>query len=173
MSLRPNIQQCCDLLDLPPGFSAEDLKQAYKDLAQVWHPDRFSHNPRLQQKAEAKLKQINEAYDQLEQFIKQRQAAQFVAKATGTPDGRRPVEDHRPIANDVPTGMPHPSPINDASRLRLQLSALLIAGAATFGSLFGIILLVYLVAQFTPVFVALSVLGVIYVGLRWLSDRQT
>jgi preprotein translocase subunit Sec63 len=163
MSLRPNIQQCCDLLDLPPGFSAEDLKQAYKDLAQVWHPDRFSHNPRLQQKAEAKLKAINEAYDQLEQFIQQRQAAQFVAKATGTPE--------RPNANDVPTGMPqYPSPINDASRLRLQLSALLIAGAATFGGLFGII---YLVAQFTPVFVALSVLGVIYVGLRWLSGRQT
>jgi curved DNA-binding protein CbpA len=166
MTLRPNIKQCCDLLDLPPGFSLEDLKQAYKDLAQVWHPDRFSHNPRLQQKAEEKLKQINEAYTQLEQFVKQRQAAQTVASTAAsqsTPTG---------AATGFPTAAPK-YPINDAARLRIQLSALLIAAAATFGSLFGIILFVYLVAQFTPFFVGLVVLAGIYGMLRWISDRQT
>lgn len=42
--------------------SKEEIKQAYRDLVNVWHPDRFSYNPRLQQKAQEKLKEINEAY---------------------------------------------------------------------------------------------------------------
>jgi len=51
-----------ELLGLAPGASDQELKEAYRDLAKVWHPDRFSHDPRLQQKAQEKLKEINEAY---------------------------------------------------------------------------------------------------------------
>ncbi|MFL6334201.1 MAG: J domain-containing protein [Pyrinomonadaceae bacterium] len=54
-----------ELLGVAPGASARELKEAYRDLAKVWHPDRFSHDPRLQQKAQEKLKEINEAYDRL------------------------------------------------------------------------------------------------------------
>jgi len=36
----------------------------------VWHPGRYSHNPRLQSKAEDLLKQINLAYEALTQFFK-------------------------------------------------------------------------------------------------------
>src|SRR4029079_15571064 len=42
-----------------------ELKAAHRDLAKVWHPDRFVHDPRLQEKAQEKLKEINEAYDLL------------------------------------------------------------------------------------------------------------
>src|ERR1051326_8349139 len=53
------------VLGLAPGASRERIREAYRDLVQVWHPDRFSHDPRLQQKAQEKLKEINEAYDRL------------------------------------------------------------------------------------------------------------
>lgn len=53
------------LLGVAPGTSGRELKQAYHDMAKVWHPDRFSHDPRLQQKAQEKLKEINEAYELL------------------------------------------------------------------------------------------------------------
>lgn len=53
------------VLGLQPGASAADMKAAHRDLAKVWHPDRFVHDPQLRQKAEQKLKEINEAYDQL------------------------------------------------------------------------------------------------------------
>jgi hypothetical protein len=49
-------------LEVEPGASQAEIKQAYKDLAVVWHPDRFTDNPRLREKAEEKLKQINAAY---------------------------------------------------------------------------------------------------------------
>ncbi|HEY0171557.1 MAG TPA: J domain-containing protein [Pyrinomonadaceae bacterium] len=54
-----------ELLGVAPGVSGRELRQAYHDLAKVWHPDRFPHDPRLQQKAQEKLKEINEAYEQL------------------------------------------------------------------------------------------------------------
>lgn len=53
------------VLELEPDASLEQVKQAYRDLAKVWHPDRFSHDPRLQQKAQEKLKEINDAYERL------------------------------------------------------------------------------------------------------------
>jgi cytoskeletal protein RodZ len=57
--------RCYELLGVRPGVSVQELKAAYRDLAKVWHPDRFAHDPRLQQKAQEKLKEINDAYEQL------------------------------------------------------------------------------------------------------------
>lgn len=59
------------LLEIEPGASQDDIRQAYKDLVKVWHPDRFGSDPRLQQKAEAKLKQINAAYEFLKSYRSQ------------------------------------------------------------------------------------------------------
>jgi len=54
-----------ELLGVKPGVSNRELKAAHRDLAKVWHPDRFLHDPRLQEKAQEKLKEINEAYELL------------------------------------------------------------------------------------------------------------
>ena len=54
-----------ELLGVKPGSSNRELKAAHRDLAKVWHPDRFLHDPRLQEKAQEKLKEINEAYELL------------------------------------------------------------------------------------------------------------
>lgn len=61
-----DINQYYEILELKPGASLEDVKQAYKDLAMVWHPDRFSTaNPRVKERAQEKLKRINAAYEML------------------------------------------------------------------------------------------------------------
>lgn len=63
MSLDPS--KAYEVLGVKPGVSNRELKAAHRDLAKVWHPDRFLHDPRLQEKAQEKLKQINEAYELL------------------------------------------------------------------------------------------------------------
>ena len=62
------ISRCIEILGLKSGASQEEVNQAYRDLANVWHPDRFANNLRLQKKAEEKLKEINAAYEYIRSF---------------------------------------------------------------------------------------------------------
>jgi hypothetical protein len=55
-------------LELDQTATLDEIKQSYKDLVMVWHPDRFAHNVRLRLKAEEKLKQFNQAYVGLKQW---------------------------------------------------------------------------------------------------------
>ena len=57
------------MLGLPSNSSFEEVKEAHKDLVNVWHPDRFETRPRLKAKTEQKLKEINEAYERLSLFF--------------------------------------------------------------------------------------------------------
>jgi hypothetical protein len=66
--LDPLIKKYFQVLGISIHASLEETKQAYKDLARVWHPDRFIENPRLQKKATEKLKEINIAYEKLLSF---------------------------------------------------------------------------------------------------------
>lgn len=63
-----DIKRAYRILGLPPGASSDEVKSAYRDLAQVWHPDRFSHSDRLQEKAQINLKRINEAFQTLKDY---------------------------------------------------------------------------------------------------------
>jgi hypothetical protein len=57
-----NSERSFEILQLKPHASAEEIRQAFLDLVQVWHPDRFAGNSRLQEIAENRLREINEAY---------------------------------------------------------------------------------------------------------------
>lgn len=63
-----NVEQYYRILELEPGATLEEIRQGYKDLAMVWHPDRFPNHPRLRQKAHKKLQLINEAHEKLRSF---------------------------------------------------------------------------------------------------------
>jgi nucleotide-binding universal stress UspA family protein len=57
-----DIDRLLESFGLTSNFTKADLDQAYKDLVQVWQPDKYANNPGLQHKAEEKLKEINSAY---------------------------------------------------------------------------------------------------------------
>ena len=52
------------ILGVSSNASDEDVKKAYRELARKYHPDNYQDNP-LADLAEAKMKEINEAYDQI------------------------------------------------------------------------------------------------------------
>ena len=78
-------RRCFSILELSPDASLHDVRQAYKDLVNVWHPDRFAHNPRLREKAENKLKDINAAYDTITSQMHGRSADRGHRHATDPP----------------------------------------------------------------------------------------
>jgi DNA-directed RNA polymerase subunit RPC12/RpoP len=58
-----DIKQAYKILEIPEDSSFTAIREAYRDLAKVWHPDRHSHDERLHRKAQEKMKELNEAYD--------------------------------------------------------------------------------------------------------------
>jgi hypothetical protein len=59
--LPPNIKKHYDLLEIGPEADRRAVERAFRDLAVVWHPDRFAGNQRLAAKAEKRLKQLGAA----------------------------------------------------------------------------------------------------------------
>lgn len=63
--MRKNPLEYYRILGLPPGSGAAELKRAYRQLIQRWHPDHFKSRSLMQTTAEDLTKEINEAYEQL------------------------------------------------------------------------------------------------------------
>lgn len=64
------IRNAYQTLELPTGDNLPQVQKAWREMVQVWHPDRFPHNPNLQRKAQERTKQINNAYDVLKRYLK-------------------------------------------------------------------------------------------------------
>jgi hypothetical protein len=136
-----------ELFDLPDAFTEPQLKQAYHDLVQVWHPDKHSHNERLRKKADEKMKEINQAYALLQSrlingtFRFDRPTSRPGAQASGTgPTGsHQPApETHTPAAEPAPHDSPHTATtISEPKGL---------SGNAFWFLLIGVILVIVIVA---------------------------
>jgi hypothetical protein len=94
-----DLSKAYELLGVRPGVSSGELKAAHRDLAKVWHPDRFVHDPRLQEKAQEKLKEINEAFD--------------LISSGKTP---RPAPPPEPVYEAPPRIVYEPTPVRPAPR---------------------------------------------------------
>lgn len=53
------------ILGVSSSASDEEIKKAYRELARKYHPDNYQNNP-LADLAEEKMKEVNEAYDQIQ-----------------------------------------------------------------------------------------------------------
>lgn len=62
--IKPLIEaECREILNVKVGASKEEIKKAYKELAKLYHPDKFVNSPPdMKEKADKAFKKINEAY---------------------------------------------------------------------------------------------------------------
>lgn len=65
-----NYTRCYQALDVLPGTEWQDIRAAYRNLVQKWHPDRFPDDLGQRSLAEEKLKEVTEAYRVLEQYYR-------------------------------------------------------------------------------------------------------
>ena len=54
------------ILGIERGASDDEIKSAYRALARKYHPDNFAGNETARSMAEEKMKEINEAYDEIQ-----------------------------------------------------------------------------------------------------------
>lgn len=79
-----NTEQYFKILGIDHDTSPDNVKQAYKDLISHWHQNSKSDDPEMQQNAENKIREINEAYEKVLPFFSQKQdpeSAQSLPKA--------------------------------------------------------------------------------------------
>lgn len=60
-----NRTEALRILGLDEEASLDDIKTAYKETAQILHPDRFASNKKLQDRATEQFKNLQEAYEYL------------------------------------------------------------------------------------------------------------
>jgi len=90
-----DLKDALAVLELPPKTTRSEVKKAYRQLAKVWHPDRFRGDPDLQAKAEKKLKQINQAYSTVMGHLKARHQGSTHAGPSPEEERRRAAEEAR------------------------------------------------------------------------------
>ena len=60
-----NRNEALRLLGLSEDATSEEVKAAYRETAQILHPDRFASNKKLQERATEQFKNLQEAYEVL------------------------------------------------------------------------------------------------------------
>jgi hypothetical protein len=84
------------VLEIAAGASKDEAREARNVLAKVWHPDRHQGDPKVHDRADRKLRQINEAYEILE--------------TAGFPKAEIPQREAPPAYVDSLTPRPHSTP---------------------------------------------------------------
>lgn len=64
-----DISQWYGVLGVSLTDSPKTIKAAYRELAQLWHPDRYVDDPELQSRAEEEIKEINQAYSEIKAYL--------------------------------------------------------------------------------------------------------
>ena len=62
------MSRALEILEVDTNASFDEAKQAYRDMINVWHPDKYANNERLQEKATEKLKEVNAAWEELQKY---------------------------------------------------------------------------------------------------------
>lgn len=88
-----DIQDCYKILELENNCSSDRLKQAYRKQVNIWHPDRFTNNHDLKQKAEKRLTQINLAYETLVLYISQKDIPRKAPPHPSPPRSKTPPKE--------------------------------------------------------------------------------
>ncbi len=127
--MNDEIRESHRTLELKEGASPEAIKEAYRSLVKVWHPDRFGDDEKLRRRADEKLKQINRAYDLLKDYRppdsrgKQSDARRASGAATAGAGARK-----KPAARGV--HVPHAKLQRAPNMTHARLGCLLVGGVS-------------------------------------------
>ena len=100
------MEQFFKILKVTPTASPEEVKRAYKERVKFWHPDRFpEESDRLQKLAHKQMREINQAYRELEKHF----AGTAAAPSKPKPQSPPPRKSAKPPSRQSPKGDPLPT----------------------------------------------------------------
>jgi hypothetical protein len=133
-----DLQEAFGILGVDSSVTEHEAKQAYRDFAKAWHPDRFQGDARLQAKASDRLRQGIEAHSVIRSWISSggpQTAAASSESSTEPKPGQEPEPEPKPEPEPEPSQSTAPEP----SRTRSTFGPDLWLGAAVIAIVFGIV----------------------------------
>jgi len=109
------VHEALEHLDLTTDATEADVKRSYKDLARIWHPDRFQSDERLEKKAEEQIKIINEARSVALTYVKKHGHFRFVNRGRARQSTQPPPQPPPP-----PKQEPKPPPKQEEPRVKQE-----------------------------------------------------
>jgi hypothetical protein len=82
--IEPEIQRYFDILGLPPTASEREIREARNFVTKAFHPDKYAAGSKDQARAHAKQVEINQAYEQLLNWLRHQHGAQDLASGAAT-----------------------------------------------------------------------------------------
>jgi hypothetical protein len=145
-------KECLQILGLEREYTSEQLKEAHRTLAQVWHPDRFQQNEKLRKRSEREMQRINEAVQTLnsKQFTysetphKRKTSPPPPSKASKRSTQPPPKTSYR---EKTPPPIPKETPEEIAKNKKAKLKLEMKSATKTFYWLGGICWLIIIIAQ--------------------------
>ena len=121
------------ILGIGPEASWDELRQAYKSLVNIWHPDRFQQDGRRRKLAEEKTKEITQSYKVLAEYYKEHGALPHVFEKQEIP---RATEDVAPpyaadsvIEPEIQDAAPAATPVETPKKKRFKFPSFITAAA--------------------------------------------
>lgn len=96
------------LLELLPTATEAEIKKAWHEQMQVWHPDRFGHAPALHRKAETRTQLINQAYQTLSDPGARASYDAKMQSAASSKPAARPASPAHPYSGTYSSTPPRP-----------------------------------------------------------------
>lgn len=127
------------ILGIQPGVSWKQLRQAYKKMVNVWHPDRFQQDARQKRLAEEKTKEITQSYKELADYYMKFGVLPLPIEEVESPvpgENIVPADPADDMAAEVKTPEPMPTTafVGDSRRWMSKRRARIIASLALLGS---------------------------------------
>lgn len=88
------LQRHYKTLNIKPNASVEEVRQAYEYLSNAWNVDRFSDNPGWKKRAEAKIAEINNAYERILDAMKMDRGDLTEDMPSDTSEPKIPLSEH-------------------------------------------------------------------------------
>ncbi|MGH2639701.1 MAG: NINE protein, partial [Rhabdochlamydiaceae bacterium] len=98
-------EECLLVLGLEKAYTDEQLKNAYRNSALVWHPDRFQNpSEELKKRAEREMQRVNEAFESLKsnRFTHTQAYTSSSAQPTPPPKASTPPRPSAPPPRTTP-----------------------------------------------------------------------
>jgi len=145
-------KECLQILGLEREYTDEQLKEAHRTLAQVWHPDRFQQNEKLRKRSEREMQRINEAFQALNSKKNTHSEPPPTPKSSAPPPSNASKRSTRPppktsyrekTTPPIPKETPEQIAKNNKAKLKLSMKS----ATKIFYWLGGICWLIIIIAQ--------------------------